>query len=84
MAVRPCLDCGRLIAKGYRCPTCQQRQGDPGGQRKSSQWKRLRRAVIVQAGDQCSECGQAEDLQVHHEPDGRLTVLCRHCHQRTF
>jgi 5-methylcytosine-specific restriction endonuclease McrA len=81
MAVKPCLDCGRLT-HGSRCDRCVRARGGLSHRGSTRRWRRLRAAVINQAGARCARCGHTVDLDVHHEPDGRLTVLCRPCHQR--
>ena len=81
MALNPCLDCGRLSG-GSRCRACVAARGGLSERGSTRRWRWLRSAVINQAGARCAHCGHSTDLDVHHQPDGRLTVLCRHCHRR--
>jgi 5-methylcytosine-specific restriction endonuclease McrA len=79
--VRPCLDCGRLT-RGSRCRACVAARGGLSQRGSTRRWRRLRAAVIRQGRGRCARCRRATDLDVHHEPDGRLTPLCRDCHAR--
>jgi 5-methylcytosine-specific restriction endonuclease McrA len=81
MALKPCLDCGRL-SESSRCPACVRARGGLSEAGSTRRWRKLRAAVIDQAGARCADCGRTRNLDVHHEPDGRLTVLCRPCRRR--
>jgi hypothetical protein len=59
MALKPCLDCGRL-AQGFRCQICAtiRNRTNPYG---TPAWRRLSAAVT--AGDgACVDCGSTEHL----------------------
>jgi 5-methylcytosine-specific restriction endonuclease McrA len=87
MALRPCLKCGRLIAKGSCCRGCKPRRlrGRAGVE--------LREKVRRIHGHRCQGCGvTGVPLQIHHR-DGNpgndalsnLEPLCPGCHwHRTF
>ena len=59
MALKPCLDCGR-ITTGSRCPPC--RRASPYQQ---PAWRRLSAFVVARDGA-CVLCGGTERLSAHH------------------
>jgi 5-methylcytosine-specific restriction endonuclease McrA len=88
MALKPCLDCGRL-AQGFRCQICAtiRNRTNPYW---TPAWRRLSAAVT--AGDgACVDCGSTEQLDAHHDvaraeggadaPEN-LVTLCAACHAR--
>jgi hypothetical protein len=52
----PCLDCGRLSRSGSRCPACIAARGGLSERGSTRRWRRLRAAVINQAGAQGARC----------------------------
>jgi len=84
MALKPCLDCGR-ITTGSRCPPC--RRASPYQQRS---WRQLSMLVTKRDGS-CVRCGSRYYLSAHHVqaraeggPDTpeNLVALCVGCHGR--
>jgi 5-methylcytosine-specific restriction endonuclease McrA len=84
MALRPCLDCGR-ITTGSRCPLC--RRQSPYQQ---PEWRRLSDFVGARDGS-CRECGSTQYLSAHHviprneggeDHPANLVALCAGCHGR--
>jgi RNA-directed DNA polymerase len=62
------------------------------GQNSNSEWLELRQQVLERDGYCCRECGNAEDLDVHHiqarhnggqDEPANLVTLCRVCHTKT-
>jgi len=81
MVLTPCLDCGRLT-RSSRCDSCVRARGGLSQRGSTRRWRKLRAAAIRRARGRCAHCGQTTDLDVHHEPDGSLTVLCHPCHEQ--
>ena len=84
MALKPCLDCGR-ITTGSRCPPC--RRASPYQQHS---WRQLSMLVVKRDGV-CVRCGSTYYLAAHHitprnegGPDhpSNLEALCASCHGR--
>jgi 5-methylcytosine-specific restriction endonuclease McrA len=82
MALKPCLDCGR-ITTGSRCPSC--RRARPYQQ---PAWRRLFDFVVARDGS-CRECGSTRYLAAHHvflrrqggaDHPANLIALCASCH----
>jgi 5-methylcytosine-specific restriction endonuclease McrA len=82
MALRPCIGCGRLIARGSRCPDCKLRR--PAG----NAWRPTRVLVLTRDGYRCRECGSSASLQIDHitpiaaggtDDLANLQVLCAAC-----
>ena len=83
----PCLDCGRPILTGSRCPACREKH------RPKFSRSTLRDACLQRDGYRCRRCGRvatpANPLQMHHiQPlryGGQNTLanaitLCHLCH----
>jgi 5-methylcytosine-specific restriction endonuclease McrA len=88
MALKPCLDCGRL-ARGSRCRICTTRRQRTNPYTTPA-WRQLSLDVIKRDGA-CVQCGATGRLQAHHivprvegGPDtpGNLEVRCVACHGR--
>ena len=87
MIARPCLDCGRIVRNGSRCPTCRKRKDRQRGSATQrgygAEWRRFSADLREMAGE-CSMCGATEDLTVDHIMPGVLDlgvrVPCRSCH----
>ncbi len=86
MALKPCLDCGRL-SHGSRCQACTRRRQQASPYQRAD-WRRLSRAVTARDGA-CLLCGSTHYLSAHHViprahggPDapGNLVSLCARCH----
>lgn len=86
---RPCLDCGRLIAKGSRCPSCDwKRNASYAPDRlRGRAWMKRRATVLRRGGGMCERCREAVAEEVHHlgelsdnRPESLLAV-CRACHR---
>lgn len=63
MALKPCLDCGRL-AKGSRCNICLTIRNQTNPYR-DADWRRLSQQVTARDGA-CVRCGSARYLNAHH------------------
>lgn len=83
VVLRPCIDCGRLIESGSRCPT-HELPRDRG-----ARWKRLRRIVFATKGGECWRCGGPATEVDHVVPirDGgtdrldNLRPVCSKCNR---
>lgn len=81
MALRPCLGCRRLIARGSRCQDCRLRR--PSG----NQWRPTRTLVLSRDGYVCQECGAPAGVVDHITPiahggsdhPSNLQALCAAC-----
>jgi len=83
---RPCLDCGRTIAKGSLCSQCRTRRYGTGPQRGyNAEWvalsKRMRAEWVEENGWWCPGWGgdpghEATDLVLDHGPPPQ--VMCKH------
>ncbi|MFT9539150.1 HNH endonuclease [Mycobacteroides abscessus] len=91
---RPCLGCGRLIAKGSRCSVCTPRRDRPKNHphTNTTRWKKLS-ATARRQQPWCLDCGTTEYLCADHiipvaeRPDLayeelNITVRCRTCNGR--
>jgi 5-methylcytosine-specific restriction endonuclease McrA len=62
-----CLECGRLISRGPRCPTCVKARQDKHNADttfyRSPEWRRLR-SVVIRTG--CLVCGTHDHVIAHH------------------
>jgi 5-methylcytosine-specific restriction endonuclease McrA len=88
MALKPCLDCGRL-ANGSRCRICTTTR-NRSNPYTTPAWRQLSLAVVRRDGA-CVKCGGTFRLSAHHVmprveggPDapGNLETLCVVCHGR--
>lgn len=84
MPARSCLDCGRLIARGSRCPACREQRRDTVARHQ------LPAAIKARDGYRCVRCGAPDRLTVHHlvplaaggtHAPSNLVTLCWRCHQ---
>lgn len=91
---RPCIGCGKLIAKGSRCGQCTPKRQRPQGHphTNNGRMKRLSKATR-KAQPWCLDCRTATDLTADHvipvaeRPDLafeplNLTTRCRSCNGR--
>jgi 5-methylcytosine-specific restriction endonuclease McrA len=84
MALKPCLDCGRLTT-GSRCPPC--RRASPY---QRSSWRQTS-LMVTQRDGSCVRCGSRYYLSAHHviarneggsDDPSNLVSLCVRCHAR--
>ena len=84
MALKPCLDCGR-ITTGSRCPPC--RRASPYQQ---PAWRQTS-MLVTQRDGACVRCGSRYYLSAHHiqpraeggaDTPENLVSLCVSCHAR--
>ena len=87
MALRPCINCRRLIEAGSYCSECGWRKNASYSDRlRGRKWMKRRSAVMRRAGDVCEHCRNRLAEEVHHlngVDDNRLQSLlavCRDCH----
>jgi len=89
MALKPCLDCGRLTSRS-RCTIHQrgkQQAKDAKRPTRRTHTEQQRRRQQVAAQPWCTVCGSTEDLTAEHvvpvaaggSEDGPLVTLCRRC-----
>ncbi|MHB8397811.1 MAG: HNH endonuclease [Candidatus Limnocylindrales bacterium] len=81
MTTRSCLDCGALIRRGSRCPTCERAHRLGWG------WSATRAAWLT-GHPCCAVCGAAATEVDHVVPrawgggdERNLQSLCRACHR---
>lgn len=56
----------------------------------SEHWQKLRKMILISAGEKCQRCGSRAALQVHHETYDNLghervddlLAVCRECHDK--
>jgi 5-methylcytosine-specific restriction endonuclease McrA len=81
-----CGDCGRALDRQMSKPKRARRT------RNSAAWQKARAAARERDGQRCTNCGSAQDLEVHQIVPlskggeqfalSNLTTLCRDCHSR--
>ena len=90
---KPCmaLGCGKVAVSRGRCEThakeANKRHNESHWQYQTKDYKKARERALARCYYQCSHCGRADKLHVHHidgdrrnNSDKNLIVLCAHCH----
>jgi cytochrome c553 len=85
---RPCLDCGRVIAAGSRCPVCSWKRNAAysADRPRGRAWMKRRAAVMRRANWISEHCRNRLADEVHHLnalEDNRmesLLAVCAGCH----